>query len=178
MKGKLLWLLIVATNLIAQNASSIAVEGYIIDSDTTGTNIREKPNGKIKKTLHFKDRCAIATSVLISACSNGWLLVTTDDDCIEKITGWMHSSLVFTSVNLKFTGESFEDFKPIPIYLYKLPQKASPKVYVVNKDQNVNIIKYEGLWVYVKCKDVNNRVVYGWLSPEDQCSNPFTTCSP
>lgn len=154
---------------------SCKVEAYIVDPDTTGSNVRESPGGKVKKVLHFKDRCTLATPVLIS---NGWLLMTTDDICVEKVTGWMHTSLLYTSLNLKFTiNDNYEQIA-IPIYLRENASLSSAKTYKLVTKQEVNIVACDGTWVYVKATDANKKIVYGWLSPKDQCSNPFTTCSP
>ena len=39
-----------------------------------------------------------------------------------------------------------------------------------------SIYDINGHWLYVKLKDMNGRVVFGWLEPDMQCGSPFTTC--
>jgi hypothetical protein len=31
-------------------------------------------------------------------------------------------------------------------------------------------------WLYIKFLDEDNKIKEGWLSPEDQCDNPYSTC--
>jgi hypothetical protein len=93
--------LIVVVKFCNGQGCGCKVKGYIMDDDTKGTNVRRQPNGEIFKTLHFKDRCTLATPVIIHKSSNKWCYLTTDDICVEIVTGWVYSGLIYTSLNFK-----------------------------------------------------------------------------
>lgn len=64
------------TTFAQDSNSKVKIEAYLMDSDTTGTNVRNSPSGSIKTVLHFKGICTLAASIEISECSrNGWLLL-------------------------------------------------------------------------------------------------------
>ena len=41
---------------------------------------------------------------------------------------------------------------------------------------NIEVLDFEGKWLKVRVK-INNKFYVGWLPPEMQCANPYTTCS-
>lgn len=66
------------------------------------------------------------------------------------------------------------DGQDIP--LYKSPNKHSAEVATLIKEQTVIILDACRDWVYVKGKGRNGKEVKGWLEPDMQCGNPYTTC--
>lgn len=39
------------------------------------------------------------------------------------------------------------------------------------------VLKYSNGWVYTQIFDTTGRKSEGWLSPRNQCDNPYTTCN-
>lgn len=60
--------------------------------------------------------------------------------------------------------------------LYSGPDTTSEIVFQTDKVQTLPIYDINGHWLYVKLKDMNGRVVFGWLEPDMQCGSPFTSC--
>lgn len=60
--------------------------------------------------------------------------------------------------------------------LYSEPDTTSEIVFQTDKVQTLPIYDINGHWLYVKLKDMNGRVVFGWLEPDMQCGSPFTSC--
>jgi uncharacterized protein YgiM (DUF1202 family) len=60
--------------------------------------------------------------------------------------------------------------------LYQGPTKKSSKAGVLDKEQTVMILDACKDWVYVKGENNNGKEVRGWLEPDMQCGNPYTTC--
>ncbi len=98
----------------------------------------------------------------------GWFEIskieTTGGDVEETLfegRGWVHSSLVSTSV-------AASDAK-----LYAAPQKKSRVLKKLVADESqAQPIACQGDWMKIKSgKSI------GWLSREGQCANPLTTCS-
>jgi hypothetical protein len=65
------------------------------------------------------------------------------------------------------------------INLYSKPDIKSKIKSQINKPEYYpfNIIDCKGNWLYVKYLDADNKYKEGWLSPHDQCSNPYSTCN-
>lgn len=40
-----------------------------------------------------------------------------------------------------------------------------------------NILDCKENWLYISYLDTDGKIKEGWLSPEDQCSNPYSTCN-
>lgn len=62
------------------------------------------------------------------------------------------------------------------IILYQDPTKKSGKVGLLDKEQTVMILDACKDWVYIKGESINGKEVRGWLEPDMQCGNPYTTC--
>ena len=60
--------------------------------------------------------------------------------------------------------------------LYKEPNKAAAIIYSTDKEYTTPIFNISGDWLYICLEDENEKKVYGWIEPEMQCGNPFTTC--
>lgn len=56
-------------------------------------------------------------------------------------------------------------------------KKASNVIEQVRSDILVTLLGCEGAWSLVKTKNLKDKVVQGWLEPEQQCRSPYTTCS-
>lgn len=171
-------LIFVITTLSANSQScDCGLGGYIIDQDTTGTNMRDQPNGKIIKTLPFKGRCQLATPVTIHKSDKNWCYVTTHDICVETATGWVHSSLLYTRLQFHTTyNEKTKQYYTLPISLFESADTKSKLTFKVYLDHEVHIQACCDGWVLTEVIE-KGQTKKGWLRPEDQCSNPFTNCN-
>ena len=62
--------------------------------------------------------------------------------------------------------------------LYKTPFDRK-QIIITEAVYNPNmyeVLDFEGNWLKVRVK-INNKFYVGWLPPEMQCANPYTTCS-
>jgi hypothetical protein len=155
------------------------LEAYIMDEDKTGTNVRDAPNGKVIKKLILKDRCSLATPIVVHKTEDGWCYMTTNDICVEKVTGWVYGGLIFASLNfhrLSLAQNKSSNGKIPPIQVFSQSSKLSPLIGKLYKEQDVSILKCCKEWVFVKALDKNGKEIRGWVEKRDLCSNPFTTC--
>lgn len=61
------------------------------------------------------------------------------------------------------------------IYLYSSPQKGSnicDSLIDANWGKLLTIDKHRKGWLYIK-----NELHHGWMAPNDQCSNPYSSCN-
>jgi len=88
-------------------------------------------------------------------------------DTIAKI-GW---------IQIKFLGIYPSKFTPINLYC-KPDIRSKVKSTIVKPEYYpFNILDCKGKWLRVSYYDVDKKKKIGWLSPEDQCSNPYSTCN-
>ena len=61
--------------------------------------------------------------------------------------------------------------------LYAEPSYMSDSVIVVGTYDELPVIKYNNGWIYTVAYDTTGGEFAGWLSPQYQCANPYTTCN-
>jgi len=77
--------------------------------------------------------------------------------------GWVH----FSQLHVEVTGGES------PPYLYDRPSPRGKKIKEIpSVDRDVHLLACSGEWAKYRVDGTT-----GWLSPENQCSNPLTTCS-
>lgn len=59
--------------------------------------------------------------------------------------------------------------------VYNFPDRKSNKTSLSYMSDELSVMDYRDGWLKVKIFIKGNNVI-GWLAPEDQCSNPYTTC--
>jgi hypothetical protein len=142
--------------------------GWVTDKDPKGTNIRDTPSlkGKVIGSVPHAKTDGEQAILDIVGYSNGWLKVklveSVDGTTFFKGSGWISAKKVTANVETN-TG------KPAPIYMS--PRKSSRKVGTIPSDTLINIVGFDcfGFKVSYKGKE-------GWLSADDVCGNPVTTC--
>ena len=142
--------------------------GWVEDKDPKGTNIRNAPSlsGKIIGNIpHAKDEGEQAMLEIIGY-SNGWLKIrlaeSVDGKTFFKGIGWISDKKVTATVE---TNSS----KPAP--LYSLPKKSSKKIGTISTEKLINIVGFDCFGFKISYKGKT-----GWLSADDTCGNPVTTC--
>lgn len=80
-------------------------------------------------------------------------------------------------IELKFLG-----INPATTNYLLLYRNANKKSFVCDTILNpfwgdlYPIFKCQGEWLYIRTQE-NNKWKEGWIAPENQCSNPYTTCN-
>ncbi len=98
---------------------------------------------------------------------------------VFKVSGFTPHDTVYKKgwIESKYTGiypSIFDEIK-----LYTKPDTTSKVMSTIIKPEYYpfNVIKCHGKWLYVKYLDTDKGTKEGWLSPDNQCSNPYTTCN-
>lgn len=142
--------------------------GWVEDKDPNGTNVRDAPGlkGKIIGNIPFAKQAGDEGTVEIIGYSNGWLKIRLSEnvDGVEyfKGIGWISAKKVTSNVETN-TGK--------PATLYSLPKKKSKKVGTIPNDTAITIVGVDCFGFKISYKGKT-----GWLSAEDYCGNPVTTC--
>lgn len=61
-------------------------------------------------------------------------------------------------------------------FLYEAPDMASRCVFQSTVQQTVIVYGVCNGWLWVEAKDQDRKSIRGWLPPNMQCGNPYTTC--
>lgn len=160
-------LLLFSLAIIAQDDKCVH-SGWVEDKDPKGTNIRNSPSlqGKIIGNVpHAKDDGEQAMLEIIGY-SKGWLKIrlaeSIDGTTFFKGIGWISAKKVTASVETNMG-------KAAP--LYSSPKKSSKKTGTIPGETLFNIIGFHCFGFKVSYKGKT-----GWISAEDYCGNPVTTC--
>lgn len=166
---ELLTVLMLATGVLAAPATDTSecgcsVEAYIDDRDTTGTNLRDAPKGKVIAVLH-PSREDVGTIGLDIDCSrDNWLRVS--DNLGQR--GWIFSGL------MKMGTRNYDQSD---IKLFAKPDTLSAVSGVLTGESEVTVRACKGAWAHIEFKNAAGRVVKGWLRPDMQCASPVTNCN-
>ncbi len=153
---------------LAQTTDDQCVQyGWVEDKDPNGTNVRDQPGlkGKIIAVLPFPKEDDETVTVEIIGYSNGWLKIRLAENGNGKLfegTGWISAQKVNARVETKNTK---------PATLYILPKKTSKKAGTIPDQENITILGVNCFGFKVAYKGKT-----GWLSSDDKCGNPLTTC--
>ena len=60
--------------------------------------------------------------------------------------------------------------------LYKTYSKKTEEISLNYISKELEVLNCHDGWLKVKVK-LNNKIIIGWLPPEEQCSNPYSTCN-
>ena len=137
---------------------------YIIDPDPKGTNVRETPNGKVTAILPHQPDDPALIMVKVTGYRDKWLSVVLHDGT----KGWIFSELV---------GMSLRNYVPGSVAVLRTrPDENAPAVGDIIGDEEVTVLGGEGGWALVRYRHPKGHEFVGWLDPEKQCDNPYTTC--
>lgn len=146
--------------------------GYSIDKDPKGLNVRSQPGirGRVIARLKAYDDGGyiILPEFRIIGSQGEWLKITEvhqglDGRLLMKGSGWVHSSLVATSV--KGYTKGF-------VQLRTQASANAPEVTRVPRELEVRVRACQGKWLRASYKGKT-----GWLAPQDQCATAQTTCN-
>ena len=151
---------------------------YVIDADPNGLNVRSAPEGEIIS------RIPCGAMVAILAEKDGWIKIghveyyeneefakknnhhydrENDRVILENLNGWVFARMLGTSVR---------NYSPESEWLLSENRSDSKKtVELEGGGAGVILVGCNGGWLKVKYQGKT-----GWLKPELNCPNPFTTC--
>ena len=89
---------------------------------------------------------------------------------------WMEE-YEFVWIKQGVVGLNTENYDGQVVNLFEYPDRSSNVSGRFANPQTVVVLDVCENWAYVEAKDENNKPIYGWLPPEDQCANPLSTCS-
>lgn len=88
-------------------------------------------------------------------------------DTVPKI-GW---------IKTKFLGIYPGRYDTLNLYI-KPDKRSGVKTRIIEPGPSpMIIIKCQNKWLYVQYLDDDKKIKKGWLAPEDQCANPYTSCN-
>jgi hypothetical protein len=143
-----------------------------LDIEFSGeVQVFDKPNGKVVKTLKNNiDEEDFIMFDLLKKNDNMFYIVaysSLGENVIIK--GWIYKN---NRLGI-FSSTYNRDF-----ILYKEPNNRK-KIVAIDKEYNPDmyeVIDFEGRWLKIKAK-INSEIYKGWIPPEMQCSNVYSTCS-
>jgi hypothetical protein len=101
-------------------------------------------------------------------------IIETRDEWLQIIIPTLHSSSAWIrSGSLCIATRNYYNET---ISLYKEPNKESKEVGKLHEQQIVFLYGGFETWAFVKGKGKDGIDVEGWLEPDMQCPNPYTTC--
>ena len=150
------------------------IEAYVNDPDPKGANVRAEPNrdAKIIKRLP-KD-----TMMTISKYKDGWFYLDRVDAEAETmeaypVKGWIFGKLLGTSARHVDRVKTKEGRGA---HVYARPDKKSKIVGGFEAEAELQLLSCRGKWLEVQGTGIKKKVLRGWIAPESQCPNPYTTC--
>lgn len=133
---------------------------------TADINIYNEIDGVIIMQLYLPYGIEGAEHVFDIVKAKGtWLKISIPT--LHNSTAWIHAGSLNTATR---------NYNNEPIPLYQEPDKESKVVGELHGQQIVLIYGGLGNWAYIKGKGKAGKEVEGWLEPEMQCPNPYTTC--
>lgn len=129
----------------------------------------EKPNGKVLYSIINDTLNENYYNLLVSESKNGWFKIQPFSILdTNKTAGW---------IKVDYTGVYARNYSGF-LKLFSNPNSES-KVLAEIKEyftDMLNVLDCKNGWllVYIKLGDTQYK---GWLRPEDQCANQYTTCN-
>ncbi|HCL56317.1 MAG TPA: hypothetical protein DHW82_04830 [Spirochaetia bacterium] len=152
------------------NACDVTV--YLNDPDKSGTNVRDKPKGKVVKQLPKQDDSNFETGIYlhIKASKDNWLQ-------IEEVYDTNDSSYKNTWISGKLAATGTANYDPsVALNIYEKPSTNSKFIQKVYEEIQITVLGCSGKWVYGTGK-AGGKIITGWIEPEKQCSSAVTNCN-
>ena len=146
-----------------------------LDYEFSGeVQVFDKPNGMIVKTVknNFEAEDNIMFDLLERNDSMFYVVVYWSMYNEFVIKGWICKSK-YISIHTRAN-----DAVNRPLILYKNPDNTS-QIVAIDKEYNpevYEVIDFKGRWLKIKAK-INGKIYEGWIPPDMQCSNVYSTCS-
>ncbi|OKL41384.1 hypothetical protein [Pontibacter flavimaris] len=168
--------IIIAFFLISTVSIAFAVEGtleLIIKPEyKSAVTLYNKPNGKIvasvKHDFEEEDYLTFSASNQTSDFFYGTLEYSISG---KKLKGWVKKGK-----HIGTYARNYEPGKPLKLMSSASVDSKVNAIVPAWTNQFYQVTAFDKKWAYVNvlCK---GQVKQGWLSPEMQCANPYTTCN-
>lgn len=150
------------SSLTQDKLTKCKLQGFTI----ADINVYNEINGVIIMQFYLPYGIEGAENIFnIQKAKGSWLKISIPT--LHNSTAW---------INAGGLGTATRNYDNKPILLYQKPDKKSKTVSELHGQQIVLIYGCSGHWAYVKGKGKDGKEVEGWLEPEMQCPNPYTTC--
>ncbi len=166
--------------LLSVNAYAGNIRMLIVDKDINGTNVRDKPSGKIITTIPFVDPAALSETietrvVYVTGQKGDWFSVLynsnyegdANNEPYENQKGWMHKSVLGTCAS------ATEDGDP---YLHAEPDDSAATTVKVASGTRLTLEGVQGIWIKVRYPLPGGKGIVGWLPEQAIISNPTPSC--
>lgn len=140
------------------------LSSFTLSNPHDSAKITLEPNGIEVLSLNFpygneNEECVFFFDVI--ACDNGWVKIK------EKNS---NGNFWIEPKKLGISGKEFG------FNLYAYPE-SKKSIHFSNRGKILTLLGCEGNWALVQYQNDEGSIIKGWLSPKDQCANPFTTCN-
>jgi len=158
-------------NAIGQKISSCACRG-IIDPDYKGfVSIYDKPNGITTKSIKHDLKNEDYLVFKIDKVTDSFFHVKLEYAINGKsFQGWISKSkhLITYLRNYDSAISLYSKYNTSSKVKAVIPSSSSSSFQIIDCKEN---------WIYIKEIIRKSHKSEGWLKSEDQCANPYTTCS-
>lgn len=154
--------------MIAQLSSDCPcerMEVYLTDPDTTGTNIRMEPNGKIIATIKNDAMKELFNVFEVCKTENNWLYVKTVN-YPQQIEGWIYYKLL--SVHIRAYNEPVRVFNN---------NSLNGDFLIVKTVREATVKECRGLSSLIEYITDEGKEISGYISNYDVCGSPYTYCN-
>lgn len=143
----------------------------LVDVDYKGTiDLYDKKGKVIRKLQNNIAKQDFIVLTIIGRKDSMFRAIATYQVSGDSLEGWIKKN----NYNIGVYARNYAS----ELNLYQMPDKKSNVKSVVRKytPELYHVVNYEGDWLYVYIV-IENKKYEGWLEPEMQCANPYTTCN-
>lgn len=142
-----------------------------IDSNTTVQLVMNDTIIELKNSPY--DDNGICFSLILQ--TKKWYIVAAWK-VIDASTLFVGIGKILSSTPIRIFSRAY-DAEVNPLKLYKEPSYASQYISEFNYHaEELKVIGFSKKWLYIEIV-INNKIHRGWISPDMQCANIYSTCS-
>lgn len=135
--------------------------------------IYDQVNGKVVDTLYNVEDKSSWYTLSIAESEYGWFKIENLRRLPSSEKDYEYGN--YWVKNINFLVNVDNDDLTHHVYLYDLPSTHANKIHQLDDTQKVSVTEVSGNWSKVKFK-VAKKEIEGWLSFNDQCGYPWTSC--
>lgn len=149
------------------------ISTIFLDPEFAGTvDVFEEPNGRIIKSVqnNIEDDDIVMFDLLQKTDSMYYTIAYSGIDDRILVKGW-----IYKKNHLGIYSSAYGDKR---CSLYEIPSNKG-RIIITEKEYNPNmyqVLDVDGKWLKVQVEN-GGRMYVGWMPPDMQCANPYSTCS-
>jgi SH3-like domain-containing protein len=152
------------SNSPSASQQTCQIRAFVIDKDSNGVQVRSNPS-EDSKVIGNLPTNTLGVIVNLSASQGDWVQLTKAESP-EKIqfqgTGWVKSQLL---------GTSTRGYGSQGVSAYASASTQSSAIGRIPARKRVKLLSCDQSWAFVEYEGLQ-----GWISRDDQCPSPLTTC--